>query len=143
VLLVCLAIIGNLSRISDFNQVRSWQDKLEGVIVLIIFICIYIGLRLRSKWVVPLILFSSAFGLLSSYVHGTQPASSVLDLVSKSVEIMYILSPLPENPSLSRLGMKAARSEAEAESPLLFLAETTGFSPCAVHLSVILSDRQP
>ncbi len=45
------------------------------------------------------------------------------------------LSPLPENPSLSRLGMKAARSEAEAESPQLFLAETTGFSPCVVHLN--------
>jgi len=38
------------------------------------------------------------------------------------------LSPLPENPSLLRLGMKAARSEAETELPSLE-QETTGFNP--------------
>ena len=46
--------------------------------------------------------------------------------------IVIALSPLPENPSLLRLGMKAARSEAEAESPLPE-PDTTGFSPCVVH----------
>ena len=34
----------------------------------------------------------------------------------------------------------AARSEAEAESPLLFLAETTGFSPCVIHSNVFIID---
>jgi hypothetical protein len=42
------------------------------------------------------------------------------------------LSPLPENLSLLRLGMKAAWSEAEAESPLPE-PDTMGFSPCVVH----------
>jgi hypothetical protein len=40
---------------------------------------------------------------------------------------------LARKPQFLKLGMKAARSEAEAESLLLLLTDTTGFSPCVVH----------
>jgi len=39
---------------------------------------------------------------------------------------------LARKPQFFKTGNEAARSEAEAESPLLE-PDTTGFSPCAVH----------
>lgn len=90
-LLVCLGIISLVSHIPDIKESILRQDWLESAITLIIFICIYIGLRTRAKWIVPLILLYSAYGLFSAYTNGIQPAENVKDLVHKCVEVLYVI----------------------------------------------------
>ena len=90
-LLMCLGIISLVSRIPDIKDSILRRDWLESAITLIVFICIYIGLRTRAKWIVPLILLFSAYGLFSAYINGIQPAENVTDLVHKCVEVLYII----------------------------------------------------
>jgi hypothetical protein len=90
-ILVCLVGLSILSRLSEFNDSFSQKKVLDDAIGLIIFICIYAGLKSLTKWAIPLILFTSAMGLLRAYLKAIQPIENVTGILIKLVSILYIL----------------------------------------------------
>ena len=86
--IVVLDLIYNL--LSD-SQTVSLRERLQGVLILFTYLSIYIGLKLRKKWVIPLILISSAFLLLSTFISGFEPANDIFGLISKVTAVILVV----------------------------------------------------
>ena len=63
----------------------------ELVIRIVIFGVIYTGLKISGKWVIPLILISSAYGLFISFCTILSPAYDFKALMVKILGILYLL----------------------------------------------------
>ena len=90
-ILLCFVIIDLVSRIPDIKNSVISQNWLEHAITLSTTTCIYIGLKTRAKWTVPLILFISAYGLFKAYLIGIQPTEGVMDLVYKCIAVLLVI----------------------------------------------------
>jgi len=89
--LVCFGIIITISDGTGISENVPKTETWQGVINTLLYVTIYLGLRSKRKWLIPLILFASAWFLLSSFLSTFQPAVDIMGLVSKAVGIIIIL----------------------------------------------------
>jgi hypothetical protein len=91
ILFICTGTIGVISDVFGISGTSSQRETIEGAINLFLYFFVYIGLRLRKKWVIPLVLISSAFWLVSTFLSTFQQAVDILALLSKFGGIMLVL----------------------------------------------------
>jgi hypothetical protein len=91
---IVLICIGTLTVISDLLGISENVPKSEtwqGVINSLLYLTIYIGLKLKTKWLIPLVLISSAWFLLSTFLRTLYPAVDIPGLIAKAIGITLAL----------------------------------------------------
>ncbi len=68
----------------NFSDLYRLGDP-EAFASLVLYTAIYVGLRYEKSWVIPLILISSASGLLRSLAWMMEPANSYADLLQRGI----------------------------------------------------------
>ena len=71
------------------NEIQR-EYGLESLIALLVYITIYIGLRKKNKWVVPLILIGSACSLFWIFLRIFTPADNIAMIVSKLIDVILL-----------------------------------------------------
>lgn len=85
----CIGIIITIKNLSNFLE--GDMANLEGMINTLIFLFIYIGLRLRKGWLIPLIVIYSALSLIGFFVTIFQPTQDVIGILIKVGFMMLII----------------------------------------------------
>jgi hypothetical protein len=91
---IALLCIGTLTVISDILGVSENVSKSEtwqAVINLLLYLIIYAGLRLKTKWLIPLALISSAWFLMSTFLSTLQPVVDIPGLIAKVLGMIFFL----------------------------------------------------
>ena len=88
---ICIGTLDAIYNLSGISESSLRGESLQGTINLFLYIVIYIGLRLRKKWLISLVLISSAWLLLSTFLATFQSAVDVPGLLAKAVCIMLVL----------------------------------------------------
>jgi hypothetical protein len=102
-----MGIVASLHYLSKLSDGLHFWDGLESIIVLIVFVVLYIGIKLKKKWFIPLVLFSSAWFLVSTGFHIFQPVADVNGLILKIVRMMFFIFFLYQIYFLTRREVKA------------------------------------
>jgi|SRR3990172_10851210 len=89
--LVCIGIIDTIYTLSGISETFSLRESIQGVINLLIYFFVYIGLRFRKTWVIPLVLISSAWLVVSTFLYTFQLTVDILGLLSKFLGIILVL----------------------------------------------------
>ncbi|MHB8881334.1 MAG: hypothetical protein ACYC69_07455 [Thermodesulfovibrionales bacterium] len=88
---ICLGTLDVIYNLSGFSENLTQGENLQGFINLFLYLLIYIGLRLKKKWLIPLVLIASAWLLVSTLLTTLQPAIDVPAFFAKVVGIMLVL----------------------------------------------------
>jgi len=89
-----IMLIGALDLIHNLlseSESTSLRECAQTVLTLSIYFSIYIGLKLRKKWVTPLVLICSAFLLLRAFLSAFEPTNDIFGLISKIGGIVFVL----------------------------------------------------
>jgi hypothetical protein len=89
--LVCFGIVTTISDVSGISENVPKNETWQGVINTLLFVAIYFGLRRKAKWLIPLILISSAWFLFSLFLSVLQPAANVTGLIAKAGGMIFVL----------------------------------------------------
>jgi hypothetical protein len=92
--LVLLCLVGLftlplLTSIIDGSPIPN--EELESLLQFITYLMIYLGLRNRKSWVVPLILLTSAFSSFLFFLHFLTPATELKLLMTKAIAALLCL----------------------------------------------------
>ena len=90
IVFICIGIldvISNLKLSEGLPKIHS----LEGIVNFLLYTFIYIGLRFRKKWFIPLVLISSAFLMLTTGLHIFQPVVDVHGLFEKIGRMVFFV----------------------------------------------------
>lgn len=90
-MLVCIGTLNVAYDISGISENSPKGETWQGVINSLLYLVLYIGLRLKTKWFIPLALISSAWFLLSTFLTILQPALDIPGLLAKAVGIIIVL----------------------------------------------------
>ena len=88
---ICLGTLDVIYNLSGISENLKQGENLQGFINLFLYVLIYIGLRLKKKWLIPLALIASAWLLISTFLTTLQPAIDVPSLFAKVVGIMLVM----------------------------------------------------
>jgi len=91
IVFMCIGTFVIIYKLSGISKKFPRLDSLQEIINLLLYTVLYIGLRLKTKWLIPLILISSVWWLLSTFLRGFQPAVDIIGLLAKTVGIMFVL----------------------------------------------------
>ncbi len=83
--------LGSIDLIFAVSEGVPLGEILERLISTFLYFVIYIGLKFRNRWLIPLVLMSSAWLLVSTLFSMLQPAVDIRDLVAKGGGIMLVI----------------------------------------------------
>lgn len=89
--LICLGTLDVIFTLSGFSDSLPRREILQEIMSILLFLVVYIGLRLRREWLISLILLFSAWWLISTFLTSFQPAVDVPGLLSKIGGILLVL----------------------------------------------------
>ena len=89
--LICICVVGYISLLLKLSEGATVWKNLEGIIPILIFLIIYIGLKLRKKWFVPFVLLVSILILINSSLYIFQPIENMHGLFLKACAIMFFI----------------------------------------------------
>ena len=89
---IILLIVALVLLITISETDLAFSEKV-GKLMLSIIICgsIYLGLRMKRRWVIPLILIFSALGCLNSFLRILVPVDNISSLFAKIVGILFLV----------------------------------------------------
>lgn len=87
--LTCLCIVLSIKDVSKL--LRGDWESLSGLLGALIYFSIYLGLRMRKKWLTPLVLVISALGLLNMSLFILTPAQDELSVLMKVFGMMLAI----------------------------------------------------
>ncbi len=88
IFLVALGLVHNLLSESESSSPRECAQTAT---TLFVYFLIYIGLKLRKEWITPLVLISSAFLLLRTFLSGFEATNGIFGLISVVGRILFVL----------------------------------------------------
>lgn len=91
VLTICTGLITLPLLTSIINGPSIPEDELESLIKLCLYLLIYLGVRRKKKWVVPLVLSTSAISSLICFLYVLNPATEAKLLLAKGVVALLCL----------------------------------------------------
>ena len=93
--LICFLIFGffldAIRTISGLSEGLHREKSHQGIITILLYLAIYIGLRRRNKWLIPLVIYLSTWFSLSMLLYTLKPAVDVTGLVEKIVGFIMIM----------------------------------------------------
>jgi hypothetical protein len=89
--LVCIGTLDVIFNVSGISENLPQGETLQGFVNLFLYLVVYVGLRFRKKWLIPMVLISSAWLSLIALLTTLQPAVDVSGLLTKPVGILVVL----------------------------------------------------
>jgi hypothetical protein len=88
---ICIGILNAIYHLLKLSEGLPQRKSPEEIINLFVFLFLYIGLRLRKNWFIPLVLISSAWLLLTTGLHILQPVADVFGLFAKIFSMVFFM----------------------------------------------------
>ena len=89
--MICLGALDVIFNLSGISEGLPRREILQAIMDLFLYLIIYIGLKQRKGWLIPLILLSSAWWLISTFLTAFQPAVDAPGLLAKAGGILLVL----------------------------------------------------
>lgn len=83
--------LGTFDTLFNFLENVPKGEYFQRIISLLFFMFIYIGLRFKKTWFIPLVLISSVWFLINTFLIAFQPAQEISDLIPKLSGIIFAL----------------------------------------------------
>ncbi|ABW68407.1 hypothetical protein Dole_2604 [Desulfosudis oleivorans Hxd3] len=90
-ILAIFGFLGIFFGLLGLFESESRNDSIETIFLSFIFIILYFGLVQRKEWVIPAILFCSAFGIIRTLIFVLHPACSSNAIVEKFFIFLFFL----------------------------------------------------
>lgn len=88
---ICIGSLDIIYYLSGISENPPRGEYLQGIITLVLYLLIYSGLTFKKTWLIPLVLITSAWILISTFLATLQPAVNLPDLLAKVVGIILVM----------------------------------------------------
>jgi hypothetical protein len=88
---VCIGTLDTIFNLLGMSENLQKGEHWQGIINTLLYLVLYVGIRIKAKWFIPLVLIASAWLMLSTFLTSFQPALDIRGLFAKAFGILLLL----------------------------------------------------
>ena len=86
-----LTLLGSVFSLMSLSSADTPKDSIQFLVATLFYLVIYLGMKGKKSWLIPLVLIAAAFGLFRELLFMLHPADTIKDIIGKIAHLFMFV----------------------------------------------------